>query len=309
VKILEVGGLKFDGIFAGQTHSSTFQRHTSFELKAMSVALRVSAPTAADVAVYPPGASYGPRLMRDYEFVWMIEGDAEYSANGRTAAAPQGSMVLCRRGERDFFRWDPKRRTRHGYFHFQIQRMPGDWPAPGEWPSVRLLDEGDVLRPLFRHLLTWRGDAALARLTVAHLLTCFITGQIATDDAPRPPLAEPIERTLAYIRARLDKDAAAPLGFAQLVSASGITANHLCRLFKKTTGRTPAQTVRMAKLDRIAPLILHSNFGLKEIARMYDFSSPYHLSKVFKECYGVSPAQVRKLSMMGQAPALPRLLG
>jgi AraC-like DNA-binding protein len=270
----------------------------------------VSAPTAADIALYPPGASYGPRLMRDYEFVWMIEGDAEYSANGRTVAAPQGSIVLCRRGARDSFRWDPKRRTRHGYFHFQIQRMPGDWPAPGEWPTVRRLSEGDVLRPLFRHLLTWhgRGDPTLARLTVAHLLTCFITGQIATAEAPRPPLAEPIERVLGYIRARLNDDASAPITFAQLVSASGVTANHLCRLFKKFTDRTPAQTVRLAKLDRIAPLILHSNFGLKEIARMYDFSSPYHLSKVFKECYGMSPARVRKLCAQGQPPSLRRFL-
>src|SRR5689334_14841882 len=134
------------------------------------MSLVVSSPSVVGIAAYPPGATYGPRTMPDYEFVWMLEGDAEYTANGKTFHAPQGSIVLCRRGDDDFFRWDPKHRTRHGYFHFQIRRTPRDWPPPRRWPSVREPVEGDVLRPLFRHLLTWhdKGDESLTRLTVAH---------------------------------------------------------------------------------------------------------------------------------------------
>src|SRR5262249_5781894 len=118
-------------------------------------------------------AEFGPRRMRDYEFVWMIEGDAEYTWAGKKVAAPEGSIVLCRPGAIDAFRWDPVKPTKHGYYHFQIHSLPRGWPKTEQWPLVRMPEEGDTLRPLFRHLLTWwgTGNELLCRLTMAHMLT------------------------------------------------------------------------------------------------------------------------------------------
>src|SRR5437016_3124786 len=104
--------------------------------------LELSLPTAVGVATYPPGASYGPREMRDFEFVWIIEGDAEYFWGEIAVQATEGAIVLCRPGARDFFRWDRKRRTRHGYFHFHIVRHPRDWGNPKHWPLLRAGLEG-----------------------------------------------------------------------------------------------------------------------------------------------------------------------
>ncbi|HTL29740.1 MAG TPA: hypothetical protein VL282_10980, partial [Tepidisphaeraceae bacterium] len=98
--------------------------------------LQLTAPTAKGIASYPPGATYGPRLMRDYEFVWMIEGDAEYCREGQTVAAPAGSIVLCQPGATDFFRWDPQRPTRHAFYHFDVMHVPDSWRAPDTWPLV-----------------------------------------------------------------------------------------------------------------------------------------------------------------------------
>src|SRR5947209_929804 len=98
--------------------------------------LKLSFPTGYGVALYPAGATFGPRVMRDYEFVWLIEGDAEYRWGDAVVQAPEGSIVLCRPGATDFFRWDPKRRTRHGYYHFRIQSLPKDWPPEKLWPLV-----------------------------------------------------------------------------------------------------------------------------------------------------------------------------
>lgn len=30
------------------------------------------------VAVYPPGATFGPRQLEDFEFVWLLQGTAEW---------------------------------------------------------------------------------------------------------------------------------------------------------------------------------------------------------------------------------------
>lgn len=81
------------------------------------------------VVHYRPGETLGPRTLSDYEFVLILEGNVTYQANQRSHAAPPGSLLLARPGFEECYRWDPTGRTRHAFFHFQIQRMPDAWPA------------------------------------------------------------------------------------------------------------------------------------------------------------------------------------
>jgi AraC-like DNA-binding protein len=272
--------------------------------------LSFTMPDLARVATYPPGATFGPRAMHDYEFVWLIEGDALYSWNDQVVEAPEGAVVLCRPRGTDCFQWDKQRRTRHAFFHFQISRTPRAWPAAREWPLARAPSEGDVLRPMFRYLLTWLGrggDAALCRLSVEYMLRAFVLGQFQTHELPSEALPEPVDRAMAYIRKVLEDDPSSAIAFEDLVDAACVTGPHLCRLFKKTTGRTPAETVRLARLDRAAGLVARSNYSVKQIADICGFATPFHFSRLFKGAYGVSPAKLRGLIEAGQTPPVPKL--
>jgi AraC-like DNA-binding protein len=276
----------------------------------MSDELQLTHPTATGVASYPPGATYGARVMRDHEFVWLMEGDAEYQRGDQTVSAPAGSIVLCQPGATDFFRWDPKRSTRHGFFHFDILRLPTVWPTSDTWPLVRLTPEGDILRPMFRHLLTWSaaGDPELCQLTMKHMLTAFVLGQIETREVPRESLPAPVERALAFVETEFEADPAATITLEDLARAGEVTPEHLCRLFSASTGRSPAETVRFARLDRAALLLARSNYSIQEIATLCGFSSPFHFSRRFKEAYGQSPRALRESVREGGSPPMPRLL-
>lgn len=275
----------------------------------MSDALQVSLPTTFGVATYPPGASFGPRVMRDWEFVWMIEGDAVYARGKDETAAGEGSIVLCRPGVTDFFRWDARRRTRHGYFHFGVQNLLGDWPDAQTWPIARLPQEDDLLRPLFRHLLAWDGtrNPEQCRLTVAHLLMAFVSGDIGAGDVPRPVWPEPVEQAWAFLHQTLEDAPDAPLSLTQLADAACVTPEHLCRLFKAATGRAPAETVRLARLDRTLILLARSNYNVGEIARLCGFPSVFHFSRRFAAAFGQTPSDVRLAVQSGQTPPAPRL--
>lgn len=248
--------------------------------------------------------------MRDYEFVWIIEGDAQYQRGEQTVAAPAGSIILCRPGETDFFRWDPERSTRHGFFHFDVRQVPDSWPTSDSWPLVRLPPEGDILRPMFRHLLTWSatGDPELCQLTMKHMLTAFVLGQIETRELPREALPKAVEQALAYVEKEFAVDPAAPITLDDLATSARVTPEHLCRLFSASTGKSPAETVRLARLDRAALLLARSNFSVNEIATMCGFSSPFHFSRRFKEAFGQSPRALRQSVREGGAPPVPRLL-
>ncbi len=277
----------------------------------MNTELVVGPPTNQGVAVYPPGASYGPRSLRDHEFVWMIEGDAEYRRAGETVAAPAGSLVLCRPGATDFFQWDRHRRTRHAFFHFPLGATPGGWPPPDDWPLVRPLPPDDVVRPLFRHLLTRHngGGDALRRLTVAHILSVFVGGDPALGRISAESWPDAVERACGFLSRALEDDPARPLSLGELADAACVTPEHLCRLFQKSLGLSPAQTVRLARLDRAAGLLARSNFSVGEISALCGFADPFHFSRAFKKAYGRSPSEVRAAVRSGASAPLPRVLG
>jgi AraC-like DNA-binding protein len=248
--------------------------------------------------------------MRDYEFVWIIEGDAAYQRGDQTVEAPAGSVVLCRPGATDFFRWDPQRSTRHAFFHFDVVRVPSGWPTSDTWPVIRLTPEGDILRPMFRHLLTWSaaGNPELCQLSMKHMLTAFVFGQIETREVPREALPPAVERALAYVQEAFESDPSAAITLDDLAKSADVTPEHLCRLFSASTGRSPAETVRSARLDRAALLLARSNYSVQEIAMMCGFSSPFHFSRRFKEAYGQSPRALRESVRAGGSPPTPRLL-
>jgi AraC-like DNA-binding protein len=267
------------------------------------------------VATYPAGATFGPRRLRDWEFVWMIEGDAVYRRDEEAAGAPQGSVVLCRPGTTDSFRWDPVRRTRHAYFHFDVVgEFPPEWAPAGEWPLVRVPAEGDadLLRPLFRHLLSMAdvggaGDPTQARLLALSLLAAFATGRTDAGAVDRPPLPEPVARAMAFLARRLDDAPGEALPLSEIARAACVTPEHLCRLFKSATGRSPAETVRLARLDRAAVLLARTNYAVGEVARLCGFESPFHFSRLFRRSFGQAPSEMRRAFAEG-APVPTSLL-
>lgn len=272
--------------------------------------LKLSRPIMTGVATYPAGATFGPRATRDFEFVWVIEGDVEYSRDGMIVPAPPGSVLLCQPGGTDFFKWDEKRRTRHGYFHFKVLSLPDSWPPMQEWPLIHPPVDGDILRPLFRHLLTWadRGDPNLLAVTMAHMLASFVTGETAGRDVPQESLPEAVERALTYLHDSLEEDPSTSIHLADLAGAACVSPEHLCRLFKRSTGRSPVETVRLARLDRAAVLLARSNYTVAEISTVCGFSSPFHFSRRFKDAFGLSPRDLRKRLATGATPPTPRLL-
>lgn len=267
-------------------------------------------PKDAAIAIYPPGATFGPRQMRDWEFVWMLEGDAEYSWNETTVGAPEGSIVLCRPGGTDAFRWDTQRRTRHAFFHFDVLHWPSSWPPAQNWPFVRLPTQDDLLTVLFRHILALSDSNYPLQLQVAvtHFMLAFWSGETTFPDTPSDTQPEPVTRALQFIYHRLEAEPTQSLSLTEIAQAACVSAEHLCRLMKNTTGHSPLETVRLARLDRAATLLVRSNFSVGEIANLCGFASAFHFSRRFKEAFELSPRDVRRAVRSGQLPPLPRLL-
>ncbi len=268
--------------------------------------LQLTLPTSFGVASYPPGASFGPRVMLDWEFVWLIQGNAEYRWDGAAAPALEGAVVLCQPGTTDFFQWDRHKRTRHAFFHFQMAQPPPGWE---DWARVREPADDDILLPLFRYLLTWlgRGDSEPCLRAIAAMLAAFGTGNRTTGRLSPETWPPIVEQVCAYLFARLDEDPACALTLQTLAEAACVSPAHLCRLFQSSVGHSPAETVRLARLDRAATLLARSNYAAGEIAGLCGFANPFHFSRLFRAAYGVPPTEFRRRVQAGLSPP-PTLL-
>lgn len=263
--------------------------------------------TARGIAVYPAGATYGPRYLWDYELVWMMEGDAVYEWEDERLNAPEGSILLCRPGVTDRFVWDKRRRTRHGFCHFSIASLSPGFPPESDWPHLLGPGAAPVLDPVFRYLLSWgEGENTAAVESALRLLViAFIAGP--TQHSPVRNRPQAVIRVLAYIARRLDEESDARITLREMADVACCTKEHLCRVFRKYTNLSPAESVRIMRLEHTATMLTRSNYSISEVSSIFGFSNPSHFTKCFTDEYTVSPTEFRRNVRSGAQPPRSRI--
>jgi AraC-like DNA-binding protein len=253
---------------------------------------------AAGVATYPPGGTFGPRLLFDFEFLWIMEGSAKCNFDGQVFDAPAGTVLLGRPGITDRYDWDTHRRTILAFFHFSFDYSEGDWPPLNQWPILRTMALEDILRTLFRYVIGLArtnipDKEVLLEAAVALMLRSHLNGQSAVLLDPHQRLPDAIQKALKAIREALAQDPTPPITLKSLAQAAHVSPEYLCRLFRRHLNLGPLECAGLARLERATSLLVHSNLAIKEIADAVGFVSPYHFSNKFRKVYGVSPRAYR----------------
>ena len=73
-----------------------------------------------------------------------------------------------------------------------------------------------------------------------------------------------------------------------------LSKEHIIRLFKAETGKTPAEYVLDIKIKRSMELLKEGELSVTEISSALGFSSPSHFSKTFKSRLETTPRQYQK---------------
>jgi len=265
------------------------------------------------LAVYPPGATFGPRYLSGYEFVWVLEGGAVAHFDRQTLDVPPGTIILSRPGMTDHYQWAERNRTVHAFFHLQFDPPPAPWPPFSEWPLAQLAPPDDVLRPLFRYALAALPQSEPLRSTL--LIPCadlmvrsFVLGKLGLATEPRTELPLPVEKAMEFILEAARRDPAPKVTLAHLARAAHVSAEHLCRLFRHALSLGPLECLRLARLERAASLVAHSNLSFKEIAETTGFANPFHFSIAFKAVYKLPPRDYRLAISQGRSVPLNPLI-
>ncbi|MDX2226958.1 MAG: AraC family transcriptional regulator [Verrucomicrobiae bacterium] len=258
------------------------------------------------MAIYPPGSVLGPLRYSDYEFVWIVEGHVQWTCNGREYAAPPGSFFFMPPRSDEMFVWDPRKQSRHAFVCFRVPRSrQTDFEAPVQ---VYALPEGDVVRPLFRHLLWlmadhppgWEraADAAITQMMALYKSGLFSTRHEGLDQN----IPAPVVRALHKARDMWARGNLHLPTMQQLAAAAGLSPSQLYRQFMKTYGVAPLTAIRLLRLDHGATLLTTTGEPVKQIALRTGFENQFHFSKAFRQVYECSPREFRGMHARGRSP-------
>jgi AraC family transcriptional regulator len=133
-----------------------------------------------------------------------------------------------------------------------------------------------------------------AQLLAVHLLrhysatgprTIIPAGRIASQTlTPRQ-----MQRVIAYIQANLEQD----LSLDALAQEVGFSPYYFARLFRRTTGESPHQLVVRLRSEHARRLLVETALPLAHIAQASGFANQSHLTRIFKQHYGLTPRAFR----------------
>jgi len=256
------------------------------------------------IADYPRGAEMAARTIDDFEFVWMLRGNARYVSDDVELELRPGQLLLVPRGVRHRLLWDPIRSSRHGYVHFDPEQV-----GRKADPEVRLrrMSEHDPLAGLCAYLL-WLGHEQAtgwevqAERTLQLLLTVYLSGPLPDDD-PHEDLPRPLSAAVDFLRVEWAQMPLRRISMDELAAAARVSRSYLNRLFSHEFQCSPAAALETLRCSRAETLLSRTTMPIASVAHQCGFADPYHFTHRFTRRYGISPTAFRA----GGASAGPAL--
>jgi AraC-like DNA-binding protein len=136
-------------------------------------------------------------------------------------------------------------------------------------------------------------DAPIEDLRFDDLITCLADALAARDAAPEQ-MSVKAERAVQAARKYLDEAFDLPSS-GTLERLTGLTRFELARQFRRCLGTSPHRYATMRRLDRARQLIA-SGDSLANAAAACGFADQSHMTRQFKQAYGVAPGAWRALT-------------
>lgn len=258
-----------------------------------TTAWQVQAP---GVGEFPPGARMAPRVLDDFELVWMIAGTARLVAEPPLELAP-GDLVLLPAGHAHAIDWDGVRGTRHGYVHFL---PPARVVLPSEPVRVRMSTH-DPLTGLCDYL-SWLGaqdpadppgSAGPAARVVEFILTVLLDLPLP---APGAELTGPpsFRAAVDHLRTVWGLAPLRRVGVVELAAAAAVSRAQLHRVFRATVGVGPAQALEQLRCSRAETMLLRTDLTLGVVARECGYADVAHFAHRFGATHAVAPGLYRR---------------
>lgn len=80
---------------------------------------------------------------------------------------------------------------------------------------------------------------------------------------------------------------------SELARLCCVNSSHLCRIFKKITGKTLVEYINEYRLSKVQLLLLTTDMNISEVAAQAGYADERYMMRRFKASYGFSPGEFR----------------
>jgi len=268
------------------------------------------------------GLSINPRIIEDFEFVYISEGEGEYVLHNRTIRFSAGGLIFTPPFLRHAYRPWGNKAMAHYAVHFDPAPgysrryrelvSPDGLDTAGDVPSVRYVDTANgavvIIPPyipnlpkaaegIFRDILARHEETRLESFASASLrLSCSVHELLAliveTCAGPSPRAKNRVAAAAALMDSRYAENLTLPL----IAAAARYAPNYFSGEFARAYGLSPMEYLRERRLRRARELLRTTSLSIKEIACLVGIGDQYYFSKLFSERNGLSPSKYRQLS-------------
>lgn len=109
--------------------------------------------------------------------------------------------------------------------------------------------------------------------------------------------ADPLSRVILYMQSNMSEI----ITVDQLADLIYVSKSYLSRYFKKKTGMTLIEYLRLIRVNAAERLLVSTNTSVEEISSLIGYTSSKYFCRAFRKCTGMSPSEYRKREMGSQA--------
>ncbi len=241
------------------------------------------------------GNEWGPRVIGDWEIVFVVRGTLTYTPVGAAAVPVVGGDVLCIPPQEDHvlrcLEGEGAMDAAISCIHLEF--FEGCWTA-GDYTlevlPARVTRTG--VDPHIHYLFKRCSDAFEGydpyRSELVNTMVCEIWLRLASIwklGIPRRPSPR-TQRMQTFLRERTGQS----VSRHDLAKAFGMTPEHVNAIFKREVGVSPGAFINRERVLKAYELLVYEGLSVKEAAFRTGFGDPFYFSKVFKKIMGMPPS-------------------
>lgn len=267
-----------------------------------------------------PNLVIGPRIIYDYEIVYIKSGTADIVINGVRYQASQGDFFFFKPGvEHAMYIHDETLIQPHIHFDLRYESNSGSVSinfSPREALSEeqqKLIRENELdcffdhfpdhLRfgnPLYFEQLffdviySYTTPEAFNELRLKCQFLYMLDHLLSEINWQRAKHTSLISERARYIRSYLERHLDRRVTLQELSEVYHFDKSYISRIFRETYNLSPIQTHLLLRLNRAKGMIVYTNLSLSDIAEKNGFSSLQDFSRAFRRHEGVAPSVLRE---------------
>jgi AraC-like DNA-binding protein len=268
-----------------------------------------------------PGFSFGPRVIADHQFIYVLRGKGTARIQNRSYEAGSGDLFYYGPDIAHEFHADIDEPFVVYGLHFSLFRSMSpeaaafptgirnaafsDTSSPesllilGETPSHRFQmpeqsHPGLWIHDYFARLLDRYQQRDELAVFQSRAILMELLVSLAHRPTPRHGLDSDRSRLMEHLQTLLEKHVESPYSQEWLRQWTSYHENHAARLFRRYTGMSPHDYHIRQKIRFARQLLQETALPVTSIAERLHFSGIHYFSKLFKQLTGVSPTQYRR---------------